>query len=837
MRFFSSAAAVIALLIGTAAAAAEATGSVTPLTLAQAIEKRVSKTSYADLEAFGRNAYRLQGRERLDRIEHVAATFLDGSDFDKFAQWNARVVAQARQDHDARYLSIARVDALKASIDKGADEKPEAELKHIAETEPDWFARVHALTAYAIVENIRRQHRAALKALSDAEALIPLDDRWSRLAHAQVWDAMTLELQGFYDLKGTVQAMYKAEFELGDPTYPRPDYDNVYNLTLMALRSGDLDTAAKLAEVNHRLAVKSQLSADLSWDSQLCAELAEARDSPRAALKCLEGVGEGTGEAWVRDKILMFRAIANARLHHVAQADRDLAVLEGMKRAKQLTKVAALRLPLVEAEVLHMHGHDAQAFETYRAYSQQQLRSTMTNLTAGFEEISADLQSQLDARRAALAAAEREAKLQKDVIAGQGLIALVAAIFAVSAVAVVFWQLRAAAQLRVARRRAETANQAKDEFIAVVSHELRTPLNGILGMAQALKLAHLEPENAQSVEAILESGSVLLTLVNDILDLAKIEAGKVEITPAAASLEHCLDSIVRLYAPQAAERGVELKLETSPEVPVYLAFDAMRVRQAVSNLVSNAVKFTHDGAITVRAGLQLQNGRRYVRVDVEDSGIGMSEEVLAKLFQPFTQADAGVSRRYGGTGLGLSITRQLARLMGGDATAVSTPGHGSRFTVTFETALVAEADEPICYDPAEASASALAGRKLLVADDHPTNRRVISLLLSPFGVEITEAADGEAAIAALKRERFHAVLMDVNMPVMDGLSAMRAIRASGEPWARIPLIAVTAAATEEDVRRSAAAGADDHVSKPIELRELLCVLLKALGPAEKRDAA
>jgi two-component system, sensor histidine kinase len=403
-------------------------------------------------------------------------------------------------------------------------------------------------------------------------------------------------------------------------------------------------------------------------------------------------------------------------------------------------------------------------------------------------------------------------------------------------VGVVAWQFRVGRQLAQARRRAEAANHAKDEFMAVVSHELRTPLNGVLGMAQALDLAQLPEPHGASVTAILQSGSTLLTLVNDILDLAKIEAGRLEIAPAASDVRETLESVVRLYAPQAAEHGVQLRLEIAPETPEALAFDPMRVRQAVSNLVSNAVKFTHEGAVTVRAEPFAAQGRPMLRIEVEDTGIGMSAETQAKLFQPFTQADASVTRRYGGTGLGLSITRRLARLMGGDATVRSEPGRGSCFTLTFEAA-PAEALATERTRACDAPALALAGLRILVADDHPTNRRVLGLLLAPFGVELVEAENGAAALEALNAGPINMVLMDVNMPVMDGLTAMRAIRASGEPWAAVPMVAVTAAAAEEDARRSAEAGANAHVSKPIEISALVDVLLQTLERPAKRDAA
>ena len=837
MRFaLLCAAAALLLSVGiSTGAVAGSAPIVSPLQLARAIERRASATSYADLEAFGWKAYGLKGRERLDRLEHVAASFLDASNYPKFELWNARVRAQAQQDRDDRYLSIARTDELRARIAKG-DDGATAELTQDAAGRGDWFAKAHALVALAVVENGRRQVREALQALADADALIPIRDRWSARARAEVWDAMTLELQGFLDLNGAARAMYRAEFELGDPTYPRPDFDNVYNLAAMAVRRGDYPLAAELYRVNHRLSLRSNQPADIVYDRYLCAAYSEGLDNSRGVLSCLDGIGEGTGEASIRDQFLLFRAVANARLGRKAEADRNLAELETLGRAGRLTATGSTRLPLAEAEVLRAHGRNAEAFEKYRAYSRAEARRTITSMTAGFERMSSDLQSQLESRRTALEAARREAGLQKDVIDGQRWLALIVGLFALSALGVLAWQFRVGRQLAQARRRAEAANHAKDEFMAVVSHELRTPLNGVLGMAQALDLAHLPEPHAASVKAIRQSGSTLLTLVNDILDLAKIEAGRLEITPAASSLRETLDSVVRLYAPQTVERGVQLRLEIAPETPEGLAFDPMRVRQAVvqSRLQRREVHprgRRHGPGRAVRGAGPADaphrgRGHRH-RHERRDPG-----QALPAVHPGRRRRDAPL-RRDGPW----AVDHTPAR---------ADDGRGRDRPQRARARLLLHPDvrNRAGRVPADGADGGLRGADLgpggaevLVADDHPTNRRVLGLLLAPFGVEMVEAENGVAALEALEAGPIDLVLMDVNMPVMDGLTAMRAIRASGEPWAAVPMVAVTAAAAEEDVRRSVEAGADAHVSKPIEISALVKVLLQTLEPPAKRTAA
>jgi signal transduction histidine kinase/ActR/RegA family two-component response regulator len=820
----------IALLFGLARGGdALAATSVTPLQLAHAIERRAEHTSFADLEAFGRDAERLSGRDRLDRVEHVAWTFLNESEFPRFELWNARLLADAEQAHDARYIAIARFNALKARYDQG-DASALDEVRRAAAETTDWFARVHALAGLAVLQSNERKNSEALRTLSDAEVLIPSKDRWAKRANGEVWDAMTLVLQGLYDLNGATQAMYRSEFLLGEPGYPRPDFDNVYNLALMALRTGDTALGAQLWEVDHRLTARTDLPSAKAWDDALCAEVADARDDSAGVLRCLADLGDISRLTYVRELLLPLRAVAYARLGRRAEADRDLAAL---KRSAGLARVSSSgMLERAEAEVLRAHHRYPEAYAKLSAYEKSRTRSVAETMRAGFQQINAQLQTQLDSRRAALEAAQREEHLQKDVIVAQRWIEIIGGLFAISVLAALFWQWRAARELRIARRKAEAASHAKDEFLAIMSHELRTPLNGVLGMAQALQQAELPEPHAGSVRAILDSGSTLMTLLNDVLDLAKIEAGRIEIAPSPSNLSECLESLVRLYEPQAAHAGVELRLEIAPGTPETLEFDPLRVRQAVANLVSNAVKFTPHGSVLVRADLSDAGGKSSVRIEVIDTGIGIDAETQSRLFEPFIQADAGVSRRYGGTGLGLAITRRLAQLMGGDATVTSEVGRGSTFTFSFEARPV-EGCAARASRPGEGSAP-LSGRRVLVADDHPTNRQVLTLLLAPFGVEVVEVTDGAEALEALKAGPFDLVLMDVNMPVLDGLTATRSIRASGERWAGVPVVAVTAAAAEEDVRRSLEAGADAHVSKPVQLEALLQVLI---GVLEARGAA
>jgi CheY-like chemotaxis protein len=383
---------------------------------------------------------------------------------------------------------------------------------------------------------------------------------------------------------------------------------------------------------------------------------------------------------------------------------------------------------------------------------------------------------------------------------------------------------RAAAELEQSRDEAETANRAKSAFLAMMSHELRTPLNGVLGMTHALAATDLDARQREHLEIIGSSGRSLLTILNDVLDLSKIDAGKLEIETVPFALGDLLESAVSLWEPLASEKGLALRLELDGNVPPWVAGDPTRLRQVITNLLSNAVKFTDQGEVRISARTD-QGGR--LTFEVADTGPGIPAEAASRLFRDFSQADSSTSRQFGGTGLGLSISRKLCRLMGGDLTVSSVEGRGATFQgwvrLTAAQAVAAESHD----DEVD-----LPGLRVLAVDDNAANRAVADALLSALGMSVTLACDGAEALEILANQPIDLVFMDVNMPVMDGAQALRAIRAgrAGDPL--IPVIALTADAMVGDREKYLAQGFDDYLAKPIQP----ALLALALSSAARRLA-
>ena len=378
-------------------------------------------------------------------------------------------------------------------------------------------------------------------------------------------------------------------------------------------------------------------------------------------------------------------------------------------------------------------------------------------------------------------------------------------------------------QLEVTAKQAQTANQAKSDFLAMVSHEIRTPLNGVIGMSELLRESASPAQVEDYAHTIHDSANQLLAMINEILDFSKIEAGHLTLETSPTELKPLIDSVVVLFAPRAKMKGLALRVNVDLLVPAWVEVDAGRVRQILLNLIANAIKFTDHGEVSLRVSSTVEK----LLFEVRDTGCGLSEQQQQRLFEPFQQADESVARRFGGTGLGLAICKRLSEAMQGRLGVISQLGQGS----TFWCELPLIAANPITTSLPQAPRRDFNGTKLLLVEDNAVNRKVAMGLLARLGCDIVWAESGHDALAMVQSQQVHLIFMDIQLPDMDGLTVTQRLREQGGWLASVPIVAMTAGSAEDNRQRCLAAGMNDYITKPLSLSALSNVLALQLFAA------
>jgi len=778
-----------------------------------------------EIENFGQSAMTLSGDERIYALWRVFHAYQISQNEIMVKTWHDRLTKLAQKEGDANLDLLARFMLQAYENEANA-------YAILSEREWNTYLSIssRALNNIVILERERQLQYGAqwAESIDIGESLIVRLQAEGKPAEgllnvAQQTQAYNMIRVGDYNAYAD-HALAMARLSRTNAFFLQK-MDMLYDLAYFAAQNDDVLLAEHLQKLYADYVAKYDIKELYAWDEELCATVQDKADDNRAVIKCLEKSSVTKGIVLSGHDAFTLRLLtkAYAKLFNVDRASFYLSKLRTVPEnvyPRDLTFES-----YIEAYIKAGKGDRTGAFNDLASWAVNMYKDAQHQRVFAVQDMYKALRKELDSQTAESRLLVKQVQMRNLLLGAAVLIALLLAVIVIGGALWVFRMRRMQWHLRDAHEHAEAANAAKSRFLAVMSHELRTPLNGVLGMAQALKKNDLTDTQREQVDILVDSGQTLLVLLNDVLDMSRIEAGKIELAPTPSTLKDMIERVINTYGSLLDGKDVMLRYELDENATEPMTFDVLRVYQCLSNLVSNALKFTEKGTVRILgSAMPREEGGYRVRVEVRDTGIGMSKATLDKLFEAFTQADAVTARKYGGTGLGLNISRRLAELMGGTLSVTSEEGAGSTFVMTFEAGEVMAAEEPEQPEKTPISRrddnTGLPGMHILLVDDHPVNRKVARLFLEPFGFIITEAVDGQEALD-LDMSRYDLVLMDLNMPRLGGLEATRIFRAQEPEGQHVPIVALTADAMHDQIEACHAAGMDAHISKPIIMDTLI----------------
>ena len=778
------------------------------LAAARRVVAETSHTTFADLERFGQQAIGLKGRARLLRLEYVADEYVSEGNLPKAIYWTDALRRQAIQDKDQRYIDICKIEDVAIHDFLLQDTKLDPSLIELEKNSNDGYVK---LTARIVIATSPEGYHKMVNSDSFFENLEQLAPFWgeeSLYAKSGIEAFRMISKRNVYEKSTSLLRFYDYMDRLHFPT---PDKTAIFHIASAVLKSSNQTFNRRFYEV-----VRPLLAADLSKEARIFRQRVclAASETPAEKISCVETkVQDLEHDMSVEPSNLIPRAIAEIQLNKIPEAELDIKTAKAAAlRSKQY--VNSQFASLIQAETFLKATKLGLGKDFIQSLNVETTRNDTDRdqYAASLREI-----AHQNARNKELT--DRLAFFQWAIVAVAGTALVLGAI--------AYWRRAVLAEkYRAAKVRADAANQSKSEFLANISHEIRTPLNGILGMTQLMSADAQTPQQTERLRVVQQSGRVLMALLNDLLDLSRLEAGRFELEEITFSLKDVIEGVSQTFVADRRNRDIGFHVSISPDAEGFYRGDPVRITQILTNLLSNAFKFTPQGEVRLTVTMEGSS----LHIVVADTGLGMDARALERVFEKFVQADASSTRRFGGAGLGLAICHELVLSMGGTIEAQSAPDEGSRFTVRLPLPRILRLTTPTLEDPRSAAAAALNGRrpKVLVAEDDAINSQVMTELLGRIGCSVTLVDDGHKAVKAFSLETFDIGLIDVEMPRLDGLDAVRLMRrheaTSGK--APTPLVAVTAAAMVHQLRTCLSAGFDARLTKPVLAEDLYRLVVR-----------